>query len=194
MESPIKLLSRGQIYKANLVGFLAVDPELWLIDEPFASGMDPQGLNAFKKHIRDAVERGKTVIYTTQLLEIAERFADRLCIISQGRIHAFDRVETVSSQGDGTRAGAMRTLPTAGDASVTPHDAALERRLRQRVREEGLRFRGVGETVSADSEDESLAACWEGYRICNWCPISNGRAVLSGQFQRLLPWHGSIPT
>jgi ABC-type multidrug transport system ATPase subunit len=108
-ESPIKLLSRGQIYKANLAGFLAVDPELWLIDEPFASGMDPQGLNAFKKHIRDAVERGKTVFYTTQILEIAERFADRLCIISQGRIHAFDRVEAIS-QGDGSRAPGLDAL------------------------------------------------------------------------------------
>src|SRR4051812_16295365 len=69
-------LSRGQQYKAILAAFLAADPELWLVDEPFSSGMDPSGLHCFKEYARQAASRGHTIIFTTQLVEAAERFAD----------------------------------------------------------------------------------------------------------------------
>jgi ABC-type multidrug transport system ATPase subunit len=83
-------LSRGQTYKAVLAAFLAADPELWLIDEPFASGMDPRGLNCFKEYSRAAVARGRTVVFTTQIIEVAERFAHRVCVLDQGGIKLYD--------------------------------------------------------------------------------------------------------
>jgi ABC-type multidrug transport system ATPase subunit len=92
---PVSTLSRGQTYKVALVALIAADPELWLLDEPFASGMDPHGINAFKAHARQASARGRTVIYSTQLLDVAERFADRVCVIHQGDVHAFDTLENL---------------------------------------------------------------------------------------------------
>jgi ABC-type multidrug transport system ATPase subunit len=83
-------LSRGQVYKAVLAGLMAVDPELWLLDEPFAAGMDPQGLATLKRQISKATARGRTVLYTTQILELAEQFSDRVLILNNGRLHAFD--------------------------------------------------------------------------------------------------------
>ncbi len=91
-------LSRGQLYKAGLVAMLAVDCELWLLDEPFASGMDPQGIAAFKRHAREAAERGRTILYTTQILDIAERFSDRVCVLHKGEVRAFDSVANLRSQ------------------------------------------------------------------------------------------------
>ena len=90
---PVATLSRGQAYKAGLTGMIAADRDLWLLDEPFASGMDPQGIDAFKRHARAAAQRGRTVVYSTQLLDVAERFSDRVCIIHQGEIQAFDTLE-----------------------------------------------------------------------------------------------------
>jgi ABC-2 type transport system ATP-binding protein len=87
---PLNSLSRGQAYKSGLVAMLALDRELWLLDEPFASGMDPQGINAFKQHVRAAAARGRTIIYSTQLLDVAERFSDRVCIIHKGEVLHFD--------------------------------------------------------------------------------------------------------
>lgn len=81
-------LSRGQLYKAVLAAFIVADPELWLVDEPFASGMDPRGLNCFKNYARQAVARGRTIVFTTQIIEVAEHFADRVCILDHGRIEA----------------------------------------------------------------------------------------------------------
>ena len=91
-------LSRGQMYKAALVALLAVDPDVWMFDEPFASGMDPRGLTNFRRHALKAAQRGRTVLYTTQILDLAEGFSDRVCIIHQGRIHAFDSVDRLRAQ------------------------------------------------------------------------------------------------
>ncbi len=89
-REPVGTLSRGQAYKVGLAALLAADPELWLLDEPFAAGLDPAGIDALKRHARAAAARGRTIIYSTQLLEVAERFADRACVLHQGRVHACD--------------------------------------------------------------------------------------------------------
>lgn len=81
---PFGTMSRGQLYKASLAGLLVVDPELWILDEPMASGMDPMGIAYFKQQSRLAAARGRTVVYTTQILEIAEKFSDRICVIDHG--------------------------------------------------------------------------------------------------------------
>lgn len=95
---PAGSLSRGQSYKAGLVAMIAADRDVWLLDEPFASGMDPHGIDAFKRHVRAAVGRGRTILYSTQLLDVAERFSDRVCLIHRGEIRAFDTLERLRSQ------------------------------------------------------------------------------------------------
>jgi len=95
---PVQTLSRGQTYKAGLVAMIAADRDVWLLDEPFASGMDPHGIDAFKRHARAAAARGRTVLYSTQLLDVAERFADRVCVIHKGEIHAFDTLAHLRDQ------------------------------------------------------------------------------------------------
>jgi ABC-type multidrug transport system ATPase subunit len=90
---PLFSLSRGQAYKAALISMLAIDREVWLLDEPFASGMDPNGIDAFKQHARAAAARGRTILYSTQLLDVAGRFSDRVCVIHKGEIRAFDTLD-----------------------------------------------------------------------------------------------------
>lgn len=94
-ELPLLALSRGQLYKACLVALASVDPEIWLLDEPFSSGMDPHGFETFKRLAREACSRGRTVVYSTQILEVAERFSDRVCILHKGEVRAFDTLEAV---------------------------------------------------------------------------------------------------
>jgi ABC-2 type transport system ATP-binding protein len=81
---PLGAMSRGQMYKAVLAALLVIDPELWILDEPMASGMDPMGIAYFKSEAKAAAERGRTVVYTTQILEIAEKFSDRICVLDHG--------------------------------------------------------------------------------------------------------------
>jgi ABC-type multidrug transport system ATPase subunit len=91
-------MSRGQIYKTGLVALLAVDPEVWLLDEPLASGMDPMGIAAFKRHVREAVARGRTVLYTTQMLDTAERLADDVCVLQNGKLVVQETLDALKAQ------------------------------------------------------------------------------------------------
>jgi ABC-type multidrug transport system ATPase subunit len=91
-------LSRGQLYKVALAAHLAIGPELWMLDEPFASGMDPQGLATFRKYAQKAAGSGATVLYTTQIVELAETFSDRVMILDGGKLHAFDSVENLRAR------------------------------------------------------------------------------------------------
>ena len=95
IDTPLSRLSRGQIYKTMLATLFLADPELWLFDEPLASGIDPAGIIYFKQQCREAAARGRTVIYSTQLLDIAERFSDRVCILQGGAVRFFDTVEAI---------------------------------------------------------------------------------------------------
>ncbi|MCC5845739.1 MAG: ABC transporter ATP-binding protein [Verrucomicrobia bacterium] len=96
LNSPIYSLSRGQIYKAILAPLLLIAPELWLIDEPFAAGMDPEGMMLFREKARAAAAKGSTVIFTTQILEIAEDFADLIYVLHEGRLVEILKVEELS--------------------------------------------------------------------------------------------------
>jgi ABC-type multidrug transport system ATPase subunit len=100
-ENPLNTLSRGQVYKAALVALIAANPEVWLLDEPFASGMDPHGINMLKRYAREAVTQGRTIIYSTQILEIVEKFSGKVCILHQGEVRAFDSVTLLENAGQG---------------------------------------------------------------------------------------------
>jgi ABC-type multidrug transport system ATPase subunit len=92
---PMSSLSRGQQYKTALTAMITLDRELWLLDEPFASGMDPLGINAFKRHARHAAQRGRTVVYTTQILEIVESFADQVIVLNAGELVAAGTLDEI---------------------------------------------------------------------------------------------------
>jgi len=83
-------LSRGQRWKASLLALLAVDPDLWLLDEPFASGMDTRGLSVFRREAIAATARGRTVLYTTQIPELAASFADAVALVGHHSIQILD--------------------------------------------------------------------------------------------------------
>jgi ABC-type multidrug transport system ATPase subunit len=90
VDTKLAALSRGQVYKTALAALMAVNPELWLLDEPFASGMDPAGISFFKKRALEAAKSGRTILYTTQILDVAERFSDRACLLHHGQVHTYE--------------------------------------------------------------------------------------------------------
>lgn len=115
-RSPLGSLSRGQLYKFALVQLMAVAPELWLLDEPFASGMDPHGIDTFRQRARKAAARGCTVIFSTQLLDQAERFADRVCILHHGKLLACETVSALRTKFGGDEGALERLFRTLREA------------------------------------------------------------------------------
>ena len=83
-EKPVGTMSRGQRYKVALVILAALRPPIWMMDEPFASGMDAQGLRALRKLIREVLAEDVVVIFSTQLIEMVRGFASRVTVLEGG--------------------------------------------------------------------------------------------------------------
>src|SRR5665213_395234 len=81
--SKIDELSRGMQQKVQFIGTLLHDPDVVILDEPF-SGLDPINAQALKDTVLDLRHRGKTVIFSTHLMDNAERICDSVCIIAHG--------------------------------------------------------------------------------------------------------------
>jgi ABC-2 type transport system ATP-binding protein len=76
-------LSRGMQQKIQFIGALLHDPDLVILDEPF-SGLDPVNAQALKDTILELRTLGKTVIFSTHIIENAESMCDAVCIIARG--------------------------------------------------------------------------------------------------------------
>jgi ABC-2 type transport system ATP-binding protein len=79
--------SRGMKQKAALAGALIHDPKMLILDEPL-TGLDAAVSRQVKDLLQERVKGGATVILTTHILEVAERMADRIGIIQNGRLLA----------------------------------------------------------------------------------------------------------
>ncbi len=79
----VEELSRGMQQKVQFIGTLLHDPDLVILDEPF-SGLDPINAQALKDTVVDLKKRGRTVIFSTHLMDNAERLCDSVCIIARG--------------------------------------------------------------------------------------------------------------
>jgi len=104
-------LSRGMQQKAQFIGTLLHDPDLVILDEPF-SGLDPINAQALKDSIVELKARGKTIIFSTHLMDNAERLCDSVCIIAHGQKVLDGGVAEVRK----AHSGRMVALAVEGDA------------------------------------------------------------------------------
>jgi ABC-2 type transport system ATP-binding protein len=81
--SKVDELSRGMQQKVQFIGTLLHDPDLVILDEPF-SGLDPINAQALKDTMLELKQRGKTIIFSTHIMDNAERICDSVCIIARG--------------------------------------------------------------------------------------------------------------
>lgn len=81
----IASFSHGMRQKTMIIGALLSDPDIWILDEPL-QGLDPQAAFDLKEMMKLHVQKGKTVIFSTHVLESAQQLCDRLAILKQGNL------------------------------------------------------------------------------------------------------------
>ncbi|MFO7661219.1 MAG: ABC transporter ATP-binding protein [Chloroflexota bacterium] len=84
--------SHGMQQKVAITGAFLHDPEIVFMDEPTV-GLDPRSARLIKDHMIRNRDRGKTIFFSTHILEIAQTMCDRVIIINKGRIIADARVD-----------------------------------------------------------------------------------------------------
>lgn len=98
-EAKTEALSKGMGQKVQVLASIAHDPDLVILDEPF-SGLDPVNQQVLEEVIRDLAGRDRTILFSTHVMQHAERICDRILLISKGK-KIFD----------GTIPEARRTIP-----------------------------------------------------------------------------------
>jgi ABC-2 type transport system ATP-binding protein len=132
MGRQVRALSKGMAQKVQLLSAIAHEPDLVILDEPF-SGLDPVNQQALEALIRGLATRGATVVFSTHVMQHAERLCDQVVLLAEGK-KVFDG--TVAQ----ARAAAPRTLVLEGDFEAS---AVAE-------------LPGVGELTIEPSETEHL--------------------------------------
>ena len=129
-DKKVEELSKGMQQKIQLVGTVLHDPEIVVLDEPF-SGLDPINQNLFKELLAEFKERGKTILFSTHVMEQAEKLCDAIGLIANGRVVlAGELAEIKRRYGGGTyrltaEGDRARVATVAGIAASSDHDGFM---------------------------------------------------------------------
>ena len=171
-QKKVEDLSKGMQQKVQFAGALLHEPELVILDEPF-SGLDPVNAQVMKDIVVAIAAEGRTVLFSTHVMEQAERMCDRIAIIARGR-HGGERYGG-AGQGGFWRtprgAGLQRTTRSARQRSwPIARLVAQRRRLRRQRRVADGRRRG------------SASNCWP-----RWCTRASACASSKWSSRRCKP-------
>jgi ABC-2 type transport system ATP-binding protein len=146
-QARVEQLSRGMQQKVQFIGALVHDPEIVILDEPF-SGLDPVNSQALKDTVLELRRRGRTVIFSTHMVDNAERMCDAVCIIARGEKVLDGAVADVRTGSDGRH--------VAVSLASSPHNGISEVLTDQRLikaLDDSHRFFEIELAEGADAQD-----------------------------------------
>jgi len=131
-DAKVEELSKGNQQKVQLIGTLLHDPELIILDEP-QSGLDPVNMVLVRNLLRELKEEGRTILLSTHMMGEAERMADDIVLVHEGKVVLDGSLESVREsfgkntlhidyEGDGHFLG---ELPDVTRASIVNNAAEL---------------------------------------------------------------------
>lgn len=97
LNNKLESFSHGMRQKVVIIGALLHNPNNWILDEPM-TGLDPKSSFDLKEMMREHADEGKTVFFSTHVLEVAEKMCDRVGIISKGRLLFVGTVDEAKEQ------------------------------------------------------------------------------------------------
>jgi len=131
-DAKVEELSKGNQQKIQIIGTLLHDPDLIILDEP-QSGLDPVNMVLVRNLLRDLRQEGKTILLSTHMMGEAEKMADEIILIHEGKIvleGTLDEVRAahgknslhIGFEGEG---GFLAELPHVRRASIVNNSAEL---------------------------------------------------------------------
>lgn len=99
IDETLASFSHGMRQKSIIIGALLSDPDIWILDEPL-QGLDPQAAYDLKKLMQAHAAKGKTVIFSTHVLDTAQQLCDELAILKKGELIYNGSVADLRAQHD----------------------------------------------------------------------------------------------
>ena len=97
LNDRIQTYSHGMRQKINLIGATLHSPNNLILDEPMV-GLDPKSSHMLKSMMKEYSESGKTVFFSTHVLEVAEKICDRIGIINNGKLLFVGTIDELKAQ------------------------------------------------------------------------------------------------
>ena len=94
LNSPISSYSHGMKQKLAIISAFVHDPQILILDEPFV-WLDPKAAFALKTIMKEFCEQGKSIFFSTHVLEVAEKICNKIAIIKNGELIACGTTDEV---------------------------------------------------------------------------------------------------
>lgn len=94
LGSDISSYSHGMKQKVALIAALSHNPDVLIMDEPFV-GLDPKAVFDMKEVMHKMAKEGKTIFFSTHILDVAEKLCDRVAIIKKGEIVKIGKMKDI---------------------------------------------------------------------------------------------------
>ena len=96
--NPIQSFSHGMKQKVVLIAAILPAPRIMVLDEPMV-GLDPRAAHRLKEFMRSHCDEGKTLFFSTHIMEVAEKLCDRIGIIDRGKLVACGTMDELKASG-----------------------------------------------------------------------------------------------
>jgi ABC-2 type transport system ATP-binding protein len=97
LDKPMQSYSHGMRQKMMVAAALVHDPAVWILDEPL-TGLDPKSAFELKKMMREHADAGNSVLFSTHVLEVAEKLCDKVIVINHGRSLFYGTLEELTAK------------------------------------------------------------------------------------------------
>ena len=156
-DAKLQELSKGMQQKIQFIGAVLHEPEVVILDEPF-SGLDPINQRVLREIITDLKRAGRTILFSTHIIEHAERICDHVCIIGRGskvvdgpiaevkQRHGTGYVAITLAEWSSGVIDGLRRLPQV--AELREQGSTLELRLREHADPQELLRQLVGQRLA----------------------------------------------
>lgn len=96
-DGRIQSFSKGMRQKVIIISSLINDPDILFLDEPL-SGIDANSVMVFKEVLNELSKRGKTIFYSSHIMEVVEKLSNRIILLQDGEIIADGNLEELNSK------------------------------------------------------------------------------------------------
>ncbi len=177
----VKELSKGMAQKVQIISTLIHQPEFIILDEPF-SGLDPVNQKSLERIVKAQADAGRTLLFSTHVMEHAERLCDKIILIANGN-KIFDGTVT-EALGEVPR---RVILETGCETDLTALLARFGAVREDANTPDGNRAWSIELAAGADAQDVLKACVDAGVKLARFEPV---RAHLHDAFVHMVESHG----